>query len=358
MIDYLDDFVDSDIKETLVGGIAGTEINKYAIDAAMKHHAFNKVLVIEGCQDYIGLMPKPLANVKHWSDLFVEQVVDPLVPFDPWKARVEQPQSRPLYINRLDTNLLSQYEMIVVYDSHLLPYDIRESISQSFSGQIIWVYDPGEPHIYMGHIMPSNIPVVVDTLRKLSPILAMARDALGFDTRAVESKIKGSVVETGRINKRSIGKIDDKQYVTNDWGLHDEIVHKQYESPFRKNQKVIVCETVVDMMNENGVRKASLGRNSMLVIDNANANPLMKLRLYNSKTTYYADLAYNYGEAIPLKRRNQISVAPANILIIDDVQYHRYNHTVLILEHPLSKRDRYSVLKNSNNLTVISKFKT
>jgi hypothetical protein len=63
MLDYLDDFVDGDVKETLVGGIAGTEINKFAIEAATKHHDFKKVLVIEGCQDYIGILKNPIDNV-------------------------------------------------------------------------------------------------------------------------------------------------------------------------------------------------------------------------------------------------------------------------------------------------------
>ena len=82
MLDYLDDFVDGDVKETLVGGIAGTEINRFAIEAATKHHDFKKVLVIEGCQDYIGILKNPIDNVKHWTDLCVEEIMEQLVPFD------------------------------------------------------------------------------------------------------------------------------------------------------------------------------------------------------------------------------------------------------------------------------------
>ena len=35
MIDYLDDFFKSSHKETIVGGIAGTQIEKFVLDAAL-----------------------------------------------------------------------------------------------------------------------------------------------------------------------------------------------------------------------------------------------------------------------------------------------------------------------------------
>lgn len=357
MIDYLDNFVESDLKETVVGGIAGTEINAYAINAATRHHDFNKVLVIECCQDYIGLMKNPLPNVKHWTDLFVEDIIEPLIPFDPWKPKVEQPLSAPYYTNRIDTALLSNYEIMVVYDTHLLPNRCRKSISETFSGQIIWVYDPAEEnYLMMNH--QQRIPTVVDTLRKLSPMLAMARNALGFDTRAVDHKVKGSLTETSRMNKRSIGKIDDKQYISNDYELLNEVSDRQIKSPFKKNQRLLVKSEVVDMMTEFGIRKTSLGYNSMLVIENPNQTPLMKLRLYNSKTTYYADITYDTSHLSSLLRRDQIRVFPANIIDIQESSYHRYNHTVLVLSHPLNPREKYSVLKNSNNVTVVNKFKT
>lgn len=358
MINYLDEFADGDLKETLVGGIAGTEINKFAIDAATRHHKFNKVLIIEGCQDYIGLMKNPLPNVKHWGDLFVEDVIEPLVPFDPWKPKVAQPNAVPTYTNRIDVEKLSHYEMMVVFDAQLIPRRIQSAISYTFSGQIIWVYDPAEPN---GHTLVNqqNIPVVIDTLRKLSPILALARDALGIETRAVDRKVKGSVVETSKMNKRSIGKIDDKQYVGNDYDFTTDILNKQYDSPFRKNQRVLVSSDIVDMMTENGVRKTTIGYNSMLVIENPNSKPLMKLRLYNSKTYYFGDITYDRTSNIrALMRRDQIRVRPANIIVPDEVKYHRYNHTVVVLGYPLNRYEKYSVLKNSNNVTVVNKFKT
>ena len=352
MIDLIDDFYSSaDMKEMVVGGIAGTPINKFVIEGCTKYTKFEKILVIEGCQDYIGLLKNPISNVKHWSDLFVEEIVPPLTPYDPWTPRMFN--EKPAYVNRLNADIISKYEAIVAFDSHLIPRDVRKTISESFKGQIIWVIDPVEDNEYYSE----EVPAVVDSLTKLSPILAMARDAIGVETRAVDTKVRGSVIETARMSLRTIGKIDDRQYVTNDHELCTEIRKRQREMPFRKNQKLIVVEDLVDMMEDNGARKASIARNSMLVIENANSHPLMKLRLYNSKITYYADPVYSDYDTFN-KTRGKIEVAPANIMLLwQQFRYHRYNHTVLVLSHPLDRRGRYMVLKNSNNVTVVDKSK-
>ena len=358
MIDLIDDFYSSaDMKEMLIGGIAGTPINKLAIEGCTKYTKFEKILIIEGCQDYIGLLKNPISNVKHWSDLFVEEIIPPLVPYDPWKPKIIQ--ESPAFVNRLNADIISKYEAIVAFDSHLIPRDVKKILSDSFKGQIIWVTDPVEDISCMG-VGGQELPIVIDSLSKLSPLIAMARQTLGVETRAVDTKVRGSVIETARMSTRTIGKIDDRQYVTNNYELFDEVTNRQREMQFRKNQKLIVVDDLVDMMEENGVRKASLARNSMLVIENAGANPLMKLRLYNSKISYFADPAYSGMGYNPIRpsARGKISVVPGNIMMIGGCfPYHRYNHTVVVLAYHLDIRQKYSVLKNSNNVTVVDKSK-
>lgn len=353
MIDLIDDFYGSaDIREMAIGGIAGTPVNKFAVEGCTKYTKFNKILIIEGCQDYIGLMKNPIPNVMHWSDLFVEEIIPPLTPFDPWTPRMLQ--DKPAYVNRLNVDIINKYESIIAYDSQLIPRDVKKVISESFRGQILWVVDPVEDGMLM---YEESLPIITDSLSKLSPILAMARHTVGVETRAIDTKIRGSVIETGKMSNRTIGKIDDKQYVTNDHELFCDIQDRQREMPFRKNQKLLVVDDLVDMMEDNGIRKASIGHNSMLVIENANSNPLMKLRLYNSRITYYADPVYDCTFSLN-KNRGKISVVPANIMMVyHNFMYHRYNHTVLVLTSPLNKRWKYSVLKNSNNVTVVNKFK-
>lgn len=353
MIDYLDDFFKSSNKETVVGGIAGTQIEKFVLDAALATTTFGKILVVNGCQDYIGIMKNPVQNVKFWGDLLVQQMVDPLIPYDPWKPKCLNPEAE--YIKMIDTNILRMYEIVIVLNAHLISTDICKAISENFAGQIVYVVDPLEGYNARGlmfRVGMHDMPVVVDHLEKVSPMIAMARQAVGFDSRAVDYKVKGTFNEISKLPIRSIGKIDDKMYLTNDFELYNDVTNRQREMPFRKNQRVIVNDDIVDAMMVDGERKASLIRGSMLVIENPSDKPLMKLRLYNSKTFYAADVTYAHDV---MKPKGAISVMPGNIMNFEeDYIRHRYNHTVLVLKHPISDRGRYIVFKNSNNVTVVN----
>ena len=356
IIDHLDDFFKGSQKETVVGGIAGTQIEKFTVDSALATTPFDKILIVNGCQDYIGLMKKPIQNVVYWGDLFIESLVDPLLPVDPWKPKIFNPREE--YVKRINTQKISQYDIIIVFNAHLINRDFIKSVSENFSGKIVYVVDPLDcgGHGIMWELGMGDMPVVVDHLEKVSPMIAMARASVGFDSRAVDYKVKETLNETTRINKRSIGKIDDKQYITNDWELFREIQKRQKDVPFRKNQKVIVNDDIIDVMYESGQRKATLTRGSLLVIENATSSPLMRLRLYNSKIIYAADVTYADNV---MKPKGGISVIPGNIIDILDPVFpqHRFNHTVAILSHELNKNHRYTLLKNSNNVTIVNRFK-
>ena len=184
-----------------------------------------------------------------------------------------------------------------------------------------------------------------------------AKSSIGFDSRAVDYKVRGTLTETNKINKKTIGKIDDKQYITNNFDIYREVYDKYLDLPIRKNQRLIVRDNIVDVMFADNHRKATLVRDSMIVVDNMNTRPLMKMRVYNSKTIYSVDVTYMDGM---MKPKNAITVKPGNILYAYDHDFvkHRYNHTVMILgSNELSKAARYALLKNSNNVTIVNRFK-
>lgn len=355
MIDTLEEFFRRSDHELVVGGIAGTEIEKYVLDAATYTTDFSKILVVNGCQDYLGLMKKPLDNYVFWGDLFVEEIVDPLIPRNPWLPEILN--SKPEFRKRVDSTRISRYDIIINFNAHLIPGWYIGQISNSFSGKIISVVDPFDGNAFgtLYQYGIKDILVITDTLSKVSPLTAMARSSLGFDTRSVDTKAHGTLNEVSKINYRSIGKIDDKQYISDDFELVDDIRRKQMESPFRKNQKVLVNDDIVDInIDSEGFRKASVVRNSMLVIENPSQTPLMKMRLYNSNQTYFTDVTYQEGILVP---RSSIPVMPANIMTIYQSAFHRFNHTILILTEKIDPNRRYSVLKNSINVTVVNKSK-
>ena len=352
MIDYLEDFFNNSQHEIVVGGIAGTQIEKYVLDAALGITEFHKILVVNGCQDYLGLMKNPMPTVVFWADLFVNQLVDSLIPRNPWLPNIYNPE--PESTINIDSARLAAYDAVVIFNGHLIPGERLSDISKNFSGKIVTVIDPCETS--HGLYMYDKAPIIIDTLEKVSPIIAMARSVYGVESRLIDTKVRGTVNEINKMSRRSIGKMDDKQYVTYDIDLLCEIQEKQCKSPLRKNQKVIVsADGIIDTNIENGLRKASIVDGSMLVVVNPNPDPFMKLRLYNSKTTYFVDVSYNKGALCP---KGAISVQPGNIIGIYDFTHHRYNHSVLILnDKRLPDYAKYSVLKNSNNVTIVSNVK-
>lgn len=368
MIDYLDNFFESSHRVTMVGGIVGTPIEKFVLDAALKTTPFSKILVLNGCQDYIGFMKDCPDNVMFYADILVSDIIDSYIPVDVWKPSVYAPTTE--YTRRLNMDLLSYYDIIVVFNAHIVPKDVIDSLNKNFGGKIVYVVDPLEATPVTGIVdnvykhTGFNVPTIVDSLTKLSPIMAMARNVFGFETRAIDRRIDGTVTQVSKINKRVIGRIDNCQYITNDYQLFDDIEQKQINSTFRKNQKLIVS-TGIDVFTTSTTsgEKVSLVDGSMLVVSNPNTRPMMQMRIYNSRMICGVDVKYapyidNLYKTTPLSVRPQgvIDVKPGNIMGVHHtgVISHRFNKVVLILNDKLDNlSSKYSILKNTNNLIVV-----
>lgn len=340
MFDYLEEFFNNDKHDIVVGGMCGSFIFKHVIDAALINYKLPRILVIEGCQDYIGLSNHDLNNHVYYADLFLDIMCDPLRSYDPFKPKILNPT--PDYYKQINIRMIENYDVIIINDTHLIPKEYVTSINSNFTGKICMIVDPYD----IDAEMYCNVPTIVDSLNKLSSIIAMARSTFGVDTRAIDKSVKCSVNES-KISRRSIGKIDDKQYFTNDPYLADIIRHRQLQSSFRKNQKLFVVSDKINTSVDTSQKPCALTKNSMCVIMSASTRPLMKLRIYSSKIMYAGDVTYLDD---PLD--NSIRVKPANILMMEESHFHKYKHSVLVLDGPVTQRQKYSILKNSNNVTV------
>lgn len=348
MIDVLDDFCRNDKHSIVVGGIAGTEIERYTLESVTGVTSWDKVLVLQCCQDYMGLMKEQLPNVIFYGDLFYDEMVDPLIPHNPWRPSIFNMDAE--YVTKIRADRIANYEFIVVLNAHLI-YDDRwrEMIEDNFSGKIIYIVDPIEGRV------SSSVPTITDTLMKVSPMIALARAAVQIDTRSVDRKVPGTLNEVNKMSKRSIGKIDDKQYVTNDHRLLFEIREKQTQSSVRKNQRVLIGRNpIISNTNSNGL--ITLIPSSMLVVKNPNSRPLMTHRVYNSKTEFYMDISYLPDVLLP---KSTVPVVAANIITTNEMKLHRFNHTVMCMgdDSHLSPFDKYVLFKNSNNVTIVSHVK-
>ena len=362
MNSILSDFIHSaNSKEIIVGGIVGTEIEKYVLDAVTEVYEFRKVLVLNGCQDYIGMMTEPMPNVMFYGDVLNQDYIDPPESMNsPWISHLEKPEVYKT--ETIDSVKINKYDAVVVLNGHLISTNIAKGISEASAGPVIFVVDAVEARSWVFGMNYASIPIVTDTLIKVSPMIAMARRLVGFDTRHINSRAKGSVNEVASMSQRSIGKMDDKQYVSNDFDLIRLIKDKQYNAPLRKNQKLVVTKNIDIMVADTNERHTLMG-GSMLVVDNANSRPLQRFRLYNSKIIYAAKVCYNRTHNRLFDRRSEVIVEPGNIIYGWDVNGHRFNHIVFINSGSSDKYDienidlKYMLLKNSLNLTIVKSWK-
>ena len=175
--------------------------------------------------------------------------------------------------------------------------------------------------------------------------VAMARDLYDIDTRIINTKAKSKIEEI-KISIRSIGKIDDKQYISNDPELINIIQQKQYNASLRKNQKVMIKDKRLYKTPDGS---NSIYKTTMMVVESvSNANYIHQLlRIYGTRVSFGANIYYQ-----PNDHNNNWIVKPANIISMEEQAHHRYKNAVLITSSHLTIRENYSVLKNSNNLSI------
>lgn len=343
MIDLIEDHFSPTWGHThmlTVGGIAGTDIFQIAMDACMKYHPFYKILVVDGCQDYIGLLRKPIRNYIYYMELFrsirvpsIEQQMRPLHKFPM--------ELKPGYQTSLVESMIEGYDAMIINNAHLIPNVYLNTLEQYFHGYILSIIDPLD---FNGtDFNPAH--TLHDTLRKQSPMVAMARSMFDIDTRAVDRKIRGDI-KRAKMGKRSIGKLDSNQYVTNSQFILDTIQDKQLHTQFRRNQKFIVASEELHVMSDQNGTPVVVGPGAMLSIMTA-SKPLMKLRIHSSTKQVYASLSYRYTE-------KALYVKPANIIMLDEACHHRFQSVVVVLgDEPMTNRLWYSLMKIANTITIV-----
>jgi hypothetical protein len=223
----------------------------------------------------------------------------------------------------------------------LIPKSYVDAICNEFGGKVLLIVDPLD---LFGEQYFGQIPTLYDSLTKQSTIHAFARSIYGIDSRAIDRKIKCDF-KSVKIQRRSIGKIDGNQYVTNSESILQTIRDKQLQSPFRRNQKMITAHShVIFIMDQDG-KPCAIGPHTMFSISTV-SRPLMKLRIHSSASNIYAGISY-------LNEKRGLHVKPANIISLDEAAHHRFQSVVLILgEEPMNTRMWYSLLRNVNTLMV------
>ena len=194
--------------------------------------------------------------------------------------------------------------------------------------------------------------ICVDTFERLPVNLGFARSLFGVETRVVNKRARGSVSFTN-ISRRSIGKIDNNQYVTNDPWIWEEARNKQEDTQFRRHQKLMVSTKRFLFRNDvNYSTRVFIGDGCLLHIVTGTSNGEdMRCRVHASKAIFPLDVSYNINKFTTPS--HVIRVEPANVLNVHDAALHYFDKLVCVTtkDSPgFSIREQYTMIKISQNI--------
>ena len=347
LIENLEVFFSDDSKPIFrIGEIVGSNLLRYVIEAATTRFDIHKILFIEGIQDdmYNG---KLLPNHLFWGSIFTDIMIDGIIPYDIYKPRIQNPDIE--YSKQLMTLLIAPFDCIIINQAHMIPSAFLDTITNTFGGKIVLIVDPFD----FNGIWWFNTTTCVDSFDKLPRNIAYARYLHGIDTRVINKHSKLSIEYGINIAKRSIGRIDEKQYVMKDPDLRMLIQNKQRNVNFRKNQKVLVTDNRMTIKNDtkNGVTHA-LCKGALLHIERA-SNVYQNIRLHGSTFQTIISMSYVYDRF--RTPSNFIQVEPANIISIPDAMNHRFRHIVYVAtsDYPdLSITEQYAMIKRCQSFSI------
>lgn len=348
-ITMLDEFFEREAEPIFdIGEMVGCNLLRYVADAAVKYVQFNNILFVSGTPD--AAYASERKNFVYWKWLFTDFIVDnPHDTFDP----LSQPTfkyNKSEYVQKLIPMTLKNYSIIIINQAQLIPRLFLDIIAESFSGQIVRIYDPFD---LMGQ--EYDVPLrCVDTFESLPATIGYARSLYGIDTRNINKRAKNTI-SIGSIRKRSIGKIDDNQYVTDDFHVLDDAIDKQKAVPFRKNQKIFITDNKFNIVRDSKYEHVhSLGYGTLLHILQGSIDGSIRCRIHSSKAEFDLSLAYEFKPFITPS--NTIIVSPANVITPGPVLNEHYFKQIVYVttsDNPLiSIRTQYTLIKQSQNLII------
>lgn len=349
LIDLTNRFFDHGAYPTLtIGGIVGSHPLSHILDVATDMVPFESILIIEGCEDFCYIPKKPIPNYIPYQQLFIDMFVENVKPYDPFAPRLWE-ENQPK-IKAVDQEFIRRFQLVIINNAHLIEPEMLRMIVDVCKWKSVLIGDPfdvgGEPFM--------DAPTIVNCLEKQSPIIGMARKLWGVPTYAIDKKAPGTV-NSGRVTRKGIGKLDGRTYISNHLDLVQAVQNQQRKQAFRKGQKFFVTDDrIYNIMEEKNHQLQHITKNALLIMGRTNSLSQIpqQFQIHHSKYTIRCDVIYDHIGTYPNEWDYRIKVKPANILSVADAKYHRYFNTVFVCIGDVSKRELYSVMKNSVNLTL------
>lgn len=352
LITMLDDFFEDEVAPVFdIGEMVGCNLLRYVAESAVNYVNFNSILFVMGSADAAYAIEK--RNVVHWKWLFNDFMVDNIHDMNDPLVSPTFRYNQQEYEQRLIPSTLNGYCIIIINQAQLIPRKYMDMITSTFQGQIVRIYDPFD---IMGGFEYVDVPLrCVDTFEKLPMTIAYARSLYGQDTRYVNKRATNKLVCGVNIKRRSVGKIDDAQYVTNDMELLNDCWERQKTVQVRRNQKVLVMNHRLNIVKENVYEHVhSLGDGALLHIVQRGEDDMIRCRIHSSKAEFDVHMTYQFE---PFRTpMNALIVQPANVIAPTHCLNNHYFKQIVYVTTPdtplISIRDQYTLLKQSQNLII------
>lgn len=343
-------------KFVAVGGMCGSPLLQTVLDCSTTYTSFKNVLIIDGCTDVVYMkqkLDKPMiVNHVPWRNLFVDFIGDDFVPYEPFSLQ-RRSSNKPIR-KIMDTRFLDVYECIVVNNAHLIPKMYLDAFREYSRTKCVFMVDPFDEY---GEWF-SNVPTITRSFSKVPPIIGMARGVYGVSTDMIDRYAKG-VITNGRIPRRTVGRMDDKIYVSNNEELVSEVRKRQMLRKIQRNQRFLITDDRMVMQLDNDLFRNHVGSGDIIIADTQSVlNVRNPYHIYNSKVRLYMNLKYknesDKNRIFGPQDHHKTEVVPANILTVREAALHKNRSVVLVYENDteLSARNIYSMMKNSINLSI------
>ena len=348
MTDLLERFFhDTSHRMLMIGGIVGTHLLSHVLNAATEIYPFERILTLEGCADYCYIPKRFIPNYIPYSYIFYDMYV-PTVDHEE-VFPVHFYQEKIPCVKMIHHSMYQKYPIVIINNAHLIDIEMIQQLVETCRWKIVLIGDPFD----IGGEEFMQVPCVVSCLEKQSPIVGMARKLWDISTYAIDKRAPGNVTH-GKVTRKGIGKLDGRMYISNDMEIVQSANQQQRMQTFRKGLRFLVTDDRLSIALDDTKQQHVITKNMMLIMNRANLNsPIpQQFRLYHSKQIIRLDIEYDTTQHYLNERDYHIQVKPANVLTPNDAKYHRYLNTVLVITKELSKREMYSVMKNSVNLAI------
>ena len=347
MIDIINTYLNSiTFKPIILGGMIGTSLFEHVFNACMEQFPYERICIIEGIQDYIGMKKQNTNYLNHF--FYAEGYINKTIMNNEFPFSLDSYMyNHKDYIKEpklLFERLLYSYDVFIINDAHLIPEEYLIQLKNLRKKMFILVdpFDINGERYY-------NVPTIIDSLKRLPILVARARALYNVETRAYDKNAQSSF-NTIKVSKRSIGKLGDTMYVTNDKNIIEYARNKQLVAPSKKNHRMMVMDTyVARSLQLTSDQHAVVSKYSMIqVIQQHRTKGIYNFRIYASNNTLINTMSYDMNNP-----KVGLHVIPANILTPEQVAHHRFKNVVYVHGScEPSVREMYTLMKCTRNLST------